>query len=133
MLTNTLRMSGCEERTFDAGERILEEGKPGDKVFVMSEGAVRVEIEERSVRVIEEPGTLFGEISTLLGRSRSATVTVVRPSRFYVIDDLPTFVRRNPEIAIELLRLMADRVVQTNRELVKSGAAAEKNWWRFWT
>jgi CRP-like cAMP-binding protein len=65
------------------GTVILSEGEPGQSVFVLASGSVRVFVRDsggRSVEVAQlEEGAFFGEMATLSSRPRSATVTAAAP------------------------------------------------------
>jgi CRP-like cAMP-binding protein len=60
------------------GQIVLTEGEPGQSVFVLASGAVRVFVRDstgRNVEVAElAEGAFFGEMATLSSRPRSATV-----------------------------------------------------------
>jgi len=57
-----------------AGERVFQEGDPGDRYYLIREGEADLTIAGRSVRTLG-PGAGFGEMALLFGRPRSATVT----------------------------------------------------------
>ena len=67
--------AATELRTYGDGEVIVRQGEPGDSMFVVSSGTVRVVVEpdRREVATIE-PGGYFGEMSLMTGEPRSATV-----------------------------------------------------------
>lgn len=104
MILTARQTSALDEREVEADEAIIEQGTPGAKVFVLVESAVAVHSGGDKITEIDTAGTVFGETSTLLGRNHSATVTTEIASRFYVIDDLPTFIRQNPESALTFMQ-----------------------------
>ncbi len=60
-----------------AGDVVLEQGAPGDSVFAVLTGRVRVFRDEPAGRrelAILEPGAVFGELAVLTGNTRSAWV-----------------------------------------------------------
>ena len=65
--------------TFEAGDIVVTEGEPGESVFILAVGAVKVFTRDaggRSVAIASlKEGGFFGEISALSGRSRTASVT----------------------------------------------------------
>lgn len=57
-----------------------------------------------------EPGAFLGEISALLSLPHTATVKTLEPSRFLVVEKPTEFLRSQPEIALSLSRLLAQRL-----------------------
>lgn len=67
---------------FDQGDVLLRQGDPGDTMFVVLEGTVRVETSTPggTVQLAElGPGACLGEVSVLTGGPRTATVTALTP------------------------------------------------------
>ena len=70
---------------YDAGEVLVREGAPGDSLFVLERGAVRVLKSDEDGRgePVEiarlAPGDFFGEASLLTGQPRGATVVAAEP------------------------------------------------------
>jgi len=66
-----------EPHTFSAGQIILEEGDSGDSIFCIKSGRAKV-VEHILGKEIElatlSPGDMFGEVSFLTGRPRTASV-----------------------------------------------------------
>ncbi|MFN7976429.1 MAG: cyclic nucleotide-binding domain-containing protein [Acidobacteriota bacterium] len=61
------------------GDLIMVEGEPGDSLFVLTDGSVRVHVKNASGRSTSirdmEGGSFFGEISIVYGQPRTATIT----------------------------------------------------------
>lgn len=67
---------------FDAGDVILREGDPGDTMYLLMDGTVRVETRGPSgtIQLAElGRGACVGEVSVLSGGPRTATVTAITP------------------------------------------------------
>jgi CRP-like cAMP-binding protein len=72
------------------GHIILSEGEPGQSVFVLANGSVRVHVRDAESRNVEVArlgeGAFFGEMSALSSRARSATVTAAAPCELLELD-----------------------------------------------
>jgi flavin reductase (DIM6/NTAB) family NADH-FMN oxidoreductase RutF len=104
-------LASGEERAFPAGGSIVRQGDPGDDLYVILEGRVRV---ERAGRVVESlgEGEFFGEIAVLDGRLRSADVvadTAVRTLRLSR-EVVRGALQREPRAAWEMLQVLAARL-----------------------
>ena len=71
---------------FAAGETVVEEGNYEKSFFMLLGGAVRAIRGGRQVAAMAEPGTVFGEMSFILGKGRTATVVADGPSECLVVD-----------------------------------------------
>lgn len=92
-----------------------EESQDGDSLYLIVEGRVRV-MREQAGR--EEqlatlgPGEFFGEMALLDGKPRSATVLTDEDTQCLILSrwDLLRAMRRDPEIAIQMLTVMSTRL-----------------------
>jgi len=77
-----------EERTADAGERIVPEGAAGYEFYVIESGTVEITREGALIRTLG-PGDFFGEMA-LVGSSarRAASVVATSPLRALVVHGL---------------------------------------------
>ena len=115
----TFDVSDLLEVKFNKGDTVLEEGKPGELVYVLKEGAVRVETAGRELCKINEPLTIFGEISVLLETEHTADVIAEDDSTFYVIKDLVGYLRGSSEASLHVAKILATRVVNMNNTFVE--------------
>ncbi len=74
----------------------------------------------QALLAIRMPGDIVGEISALNSTPRTATVTACRPAVIRVIhrNEFRSFLRGNPEVALEVAGLVADRLRWANRRRV---------------
>ena len=109
---------GRKAQTFESGEVLIAEGGTDHKLFVLIDGQVEVLRRDTQVSYIEEPGSLFGEMSVLLDMPYSATVRALSKVNAYVIDDPLAFLGSQAEISLELAALLARRLYYTTSYLV---------------
>ncbi|MGD9688188.1 MAG: cyclic nucleotide-binding domain-containing protein [Phycisphaerales bacterium] len=90
-------------------------GDRGDSFFVIRRGEVVVTVpNDKGEHVVLNtlgPGGFFGEISLLDGGPRTATIRAVTPCDLLVLsrDDFHAFLRKRPDVAIEILTVMGQR------------------------
>lgn len=101
-------LAATQARSFEAGDVVITEGEPGDAMYVVLSGAVRV---EKSGDVVARlgRGTHFGELALLDGAPRSATVVMDTDGRLLRLrrEALEDLMSRTPEVAINVLRSFA--------------------------
>jgi CRP-like cAMP-binding protein len=109
---------GREAKSFKPGDVLIREGGQDSKLYVLIEGQVEVMRKDTQVSYIDEPGSIFGEMSVLLDMPYSATVKALSECKAYVIDDAIKFLMSDPAIAIEVASLLARRLYYTTSYLV---------------
>jgi MFS family permease len=72
-----------------AGTRLIREGEPGDRFYVLAGGSLRIEREGRYLRDVDAVGDGVGEIALLQGVARTATVTATGDVSLLAIDRAP--------------------------------------------
>jgi len=110
---------------FDSGETIIPEGARLGKLFILIEGQIEVIRKDTQVTHVDEPGSVFGEMSVLLDMPHSATVKALSKVDAYVIDEAMTFLASRSEVAIHLATLLARRLYYTTTYLVDLQQQAE--------
>ncbi len=106
----------AEEESYRAGARIVSELEAGADVYVMTAGEaeISVDVAEGAREVLGRigPGATFGEMSSLTGELRSATVTAVTDVEVLILADadFDRLRERRPEVALRLLRSLATRL-----------------------
>ena len=74
--------AASQEHVFAGGEAVVRHNAPGDSMFVVLDGRVRVTLEPSGQQVAEiGPGGFFGEMSLLTGEPRTATVRAIDDAR----------------------------------------------------
>jgi CRP-like cAMP-binding protein len=106
-----------DELTFEPRDDIVEEGMLGETLFVVLSGKGKVLRGGRKVGEVL-PGDFFGELSTLDGGPRSATVTAETPMRVLRLfrHTLVELLKDEPRLILKLL----DGIVRRIREIQRS-------------
>jgi CRP-like cAMP-binding protein len=108
------------QRGYGRGEIVFRAGDPGDALFGVVAGRVRISTGSAAGREIflniMEAGDTFGEIALLDGGTRTATATATEPSELVSIRRGALFelLEREPRAALELLRLCGERLRWTS-------------------
>jgi thioredoxin-like negative regulator of GroEL len=95
--------AGLHRRVVPAGGIVVSEGDPGDSIFVIAAGSVRILVVGGHGRPLEirrlDEGDFFGEVAALSGTPRSATVVAVEDCELLEIDHwaLETLVEAQPQ------------------------------------
>lgn len=115
------RIAGlATQRRYAEGEIVCSQGDPGDALFAVVSGRVRIgtgAADGREVFLnIMEPGDTFGEIALLDGGTRTATAIAMTPAELVSLrrDHLFELLGREPQVALELLRLCGERLRWTS-------------------
>lgn len=111
---------------YDDDEAVFREGEDGDDLFLIRDGRVHVTKETpigRQVLSTFGPGTLFGEISYIDRRERSATALAVGSPSMYRIRSqrLQSAIRADRDLGVSLLwsfwQTLADKVRASNAQM----------------
>jgi len=112
-----------ERVEFPRGTVIFNEGEPGDRLYIVSTGKVKIGRRSPDGREnllsIFGPSDMFGELSIFDPGPRTSTATTVTDVRAYTMDRvaLRDWIGKRPEIAEQLLRVVARRLRRTNNLL----------------
>lgn len=109
------------EVSYQAGETIFYEKEPGDAMYVLRAGAVRIWVHDEDVSKVTlaelQPGAFFGELAVLDGSERSATAEALQDCTLYRLsrEDFHRFLLAHPAVALNMIREMGKRLRQTNQ------------------
>jgi CRP/FNR family transcriptional regulator, cyclic AMP receptor protein len=104
-------------RRFRRGETIFHAGDPGDALFMVADGAVKITIpaedgSEPAILTTIGPGGFFGELSLLDGAPRSATAVALEATEANVLrrDAFDTLIEEQPALRRTLLVALAGEI-----------------------
>lgn len=98
-------------------------GDPGTNMMMVAEGRVKIcasSWDEREVVFnLIERGEVFGEITLIDGRERTADAIAMENTVLYVLErrDFMPLLRKNPEIGTELLAVFCARLRRTSEQV----------------
>ena len=118
-----------ERLTYEKGQMLFSAGDPGDAAYVLIEGNAEVTVPTPTgpLRVnVLGPKDILGEIAVFADVPRTATVTTMSQVVALRIgkDQLVSVVRQNPDAALELIAILAERLARTTSQLM--GTAPSK-------
>ncbi len=102
-------------RSFAEREVIVHRDGPGDALYILTAGKVKVACsgeENETIIALMASGDFFGELSILDGEGRSADVVALEPTEVLVLSaaDFNRCLANMPGIAVSLLRELAGRL-----------------------
>ena len=100
--------ASAPRQQFAPGAVLLLEGERSGRLYILAEGSVEILRGETQVALVDEVGSVFGEMSVLLDRPHTATVRAASPVGAFVVEDAASFLKSNPEIAFSLGRILAE-------------------------
>ena len=112
-----------EPAEFSRGAVIFAEGEPGDRLYILSAGKVKIGRKSPDGRenllMVAGPSDMFGELSIFDPGPRTSTATTITEVRAVSMDRdaLRAWIADRPEIAERLLRVLARRLRRTNSDL----------------
>ncbi|MEE8116787.1 MAG: cyclic nucleotide-binding domain-containing protein [Gemmatimonadales bacterium] len=117
----------CEEQKFKSGATLFKEGEPGNRLYIIADGEVRISRDipgsgEEALTVLKK-GACFGEMS-VFDRSKRSTDAIANKDCTLIIitrSDFEIMLDFNREIAYKILwsvvRMLSQRLRVTNDNL----------------
>lgn len=120
-----------ERVMYSAGENLFHQGDIGDAAYVILSGSadVLVATPTGQLKVAEvEQNSIVGEIAILCNTPRTATIKTTTALEALRIrkDDFLKLLADFPEMAVEIMRVLADRLSQTTSELTEARSRAQR-------
>src|SRR5262249_37705933 len=99
---------------------LFHQGDSGDSMYLIESGLIRISIKDEDGHevVLAElaQGDFFGEMALVDGKQRSADAKVIEDANLSVLErnDFLGFVRSNPDVALEMLSAVSNRLRRTD-------------------
>lgn len=110
------------ERRFPKNATVVEEGLPGDYMYVIREGRAKVtkasEDGREKIMNFLEAGAFFGDMALLGDETRSASVKTLEDSVLLALSrrDFIDLIRQSPDLALAVIEELANRLRETNEQ-----------------
>ena len=107
-------------RSLAAGETVFATGAAGDQMMALLSGTIRISVSSVDGRelllAIIQPGEVFGELTVLDGKERSADAIAETPCTLAILHrhDVLSFFERNPSAWPKLVDVLCQRLRRTN-------------------
>lgn len=123
MIPIELFSHNTERILIQAGQPLFREGEVGNQMYVLESGTAEVIVQRRVVETLAH-GSIVGEMGLVSPGPHSASVIARSDCEFVAVDEkrFQFLVQQTPYFAIQVMRLMAERLRATNK-LLESGAA----------
>jgi len=113
----------AREREYPKNSVILFEDDPGDALYIVSGGQVKVvligEDGREVILSVLSDGDIFGEMSLIDDEPRSAHVIAMRDSRLLVLrrDDFQQQIQQHPSVALKVLKVLVQRLRRADAKI----------------
>lgn len=109
-------------QTLDEGKVIFREGEPGDKMYIIQEGSVRITKcmgPTEHVLAVLGKGEFFGEMAIVSNTPRSATATAASTVKLLSFnrEGFISMIEKNARIALNIIDKLSRRLQQANLQI----------------
>jgi CRP-like cAMP-binding protein len=110
-------------RTFAAGEMLFQQHEPGDYLFGVISGQIRISVNSSEGKELAlntlGPGDVGGEIAVLDGGPRTATGRALNKTTAFVVprEKFTELLLRQPKISVYLIRILCERVRRASQQV----------------
>ena len=104
------RCDDLPQRSFAAGDVVVEQGSTFGSILILVDGSVSIERDGVMLATLDTPGAVLGEMSTVLERPSTATVRALSDCTVLQADDGAAFLLERPDVLLEVARALATRL-----------------------
>ena len=112
-------------RTYSKGALIFVEGEPGDELFIIQEGSVkitRIVSDNEVLLIIVKAGEIFGEMALLENKPRSATAVAFEDCKVMTMSraNFSQMIATQPRLIAKVTTLLAERLWLIYKQLINT-------------
>ena len=117
-MCENINMSKDQKQKFLPDDYVFKQGEKGDKAYLLLDGRVAIEVNGKKVAEISEM-EIFGEMSLILNKPRTASIKALKPSIVLPIDQkiLNDLLSECPPVISSLVKQLAYRLSQCDQEI----------------
>jgi len=107
-------------RLYAPGAVIFQEGDRGEELYIIIEGEVEIRKSTYSssskTLISLHAGDIFGEMSIIENKARSASAVAIKPTKLLVMNDVlfERMIEKNPDFAKKMIRILSGRIRRAN-------------------
>ncbi len=103
--------------SFETGHTVVVEGDDSQDLYILVSGELDILKGNKKIYEMTERGSIFGEMSFLLGAKRTATVKAKNDVKAFCVpkEDVTVFLRQFPDVAGEIAKLLAKRLGEASQ------------------
>jgi CRP-like cAMP-binding protein len=110
-----------DELHVPSGTTIFREGDPGDSMFLIAQGRVRIRfsLDVAAEVAVFGPGEFFGELSLLCNAARTATAESIEDTTLLVVrrDTFAMMMQDDVDVVFQMLGNMGNRLVRSDQRI----------------
>jgi CRP-like cAMP-binding protein len=104
------RCADLPRREIRAGDTLVEQGDPFGSIIILLDGSVQIERDGVPLAVMDTPGAILGDMSTVLERPATATMRAIEDCTILCADDGVAFLASRPDVLLDVARALATRL-----------------------
>ena len=109
---------------YKEGDIVLKDGELGKGFCILESGSLEVVREGRTLSEIDQPGSIFGELSEILGMKRDAVIRAKTSTKVrHVEESIEDIVNKNPKVSVKLIKTLGRRLYRMNQLASKEMSA----------
>lgn len=105
--------------TLEKGQNLLTQGEKTNSLYFLLEGGVSILRDDIEIATSSEKGSVYGEMSIMLGNAHSATVKCLKDSQFFQIENPLNFLESHPEVIWHITQILSGRLYNVNNYLIE--------------
>lgn len=114
------------EEEIEKGTTIFNEGAPGDCMYIIYSGEIRIHKNNATLAILKEK-EVFGELSLLDAEARSASATTDMDCLLFKIDQDPFYelIETRPEVARGFIKILCNRLRTLNEKAARGSITSK--------